>query len=180
MKAIMFAITLMFSVSTGSVFVPFMEKPKVSSYEETRELHLRVIRQVESNNGQNTNHKTVNYGLNAGHVAFGAYGLMPLTIKDIVRLNKKRFKKHAYIQTMSADEIHEYLSKNKGLEDELANAHYDRLAKMFGQKLSRISYAWFMGPTRTLRDLKEGVDLKQHWHVAKTLKTKDRLVATNL
>jgi hypothetical protein len=182
MKTLIATLIFLLPISTKAVFIPFMNKPVVvqTAYETKRELHLKTIRTVESNDGQNTKHALVTTGLNANSYAYGRYGLMPITIKETVRIFPKQFKHHKSIQNLTSQEVHEYMERHPGLEQKIAEAHYDRLAKIFGQKLHLISYAWFQGITKTKRDLKAGVDIKEHWHVSKTLKTRERLVANNL
>lgn len=181
MKHLLFLLCLMsFEVASNLGVAQACEVPPYLSYQEKKELHLAAIRKVESNDGQNTNHVVVTFGLNKNDRAYGQYGLMPITIKDIVRMYPKTFKKHTVLLTMDSKDVHKYMKKHKNLEHQLASVYYDFIVKRVGQKLSVVSYAWFMGPNRAMKDLSSGIDIESHWHVSKTLKARELLVANNL
>jgi hypothetical protein len=128
---------------------------------------LRTIASVESSNGRNTGHETVEAGLNAGHKAYGKYGLMPLTIKDTM-LKDPRFKGHN-VAPLDETQLGAYMDQNPGLEDQVARAHLKRLRQHFGDDPAKIGYAWLNGVTGTHRALKAGKPIRDHWHVKKIL-----------
>lgn len=124
------------------------------------ELHeeLKHISFIESSSGKNKNHKTVESGLNTGHTAGGSTGLMPLTIKDIVRQNPSLHQKYGHLRGMSADEITDFTNKNEHAESEIANAHWNRLINIFPNSPSRRAYAWRRGITASLKASDEKVE----------------------
>jgi hypothetical protein len=62
------------------------------------------------------------------------------------------------------------MNKNPGLEKQIAEAHYDRLSKQFGDDPKKIGYAWLNGITGTHRAVKENRPLDKHFYVKKILK----------
>jgi GNAT superfamily N-acetyltransferase len=132
---------------------------------------LASIRHVESSDGKNTNHAIVNHGLNAGTSAAGVnYGIMPLTIFEIVKKNPEINKNHPNLMKLKLNEVKSYLNKHPGLEDKLANSHLQRLRKIFGDDPVKIGYSWLQGISKTKKDLAEGKDISKHWHSAKIMK----------
>lgn len=127
---------------------------------------LAAIEQVESRGGQDTNHAMVNTGLNAGHKAVGRYGLMPITIKDMVAKTPS-LKDHAHVANMDHDQIHEYMSANPELEDKVASAYYDKLYRNFGDDHAAIGHSWLNGVRGTYKAIKANKDINNHWHVKK-------------
>jgi hypothetical protein len=127
---------------------------------------LKAIAQVESGGGKYTHHKTVNHGLNAGSSAYGSYGLEPITMKEYLTKNP-RFKAHRAAASLPDDQLKHYVAGHKGLEDQIASAHYDRLSNIFGGDIDKIGHAWFNGVAGTQKALASGKDLKNHWHVKK-------------
>ncbi len=130
---------------------------------------LSSIMDVESSGGKNTNHKALpKAGIHQGEKAYGSYGLMPLTIRETIKSNPS-FKQHAMASKLMGDKLHAYMNKNPGLEKQIAEAHYDRLAKQFGDNPDKIGYAWLNGIHGTWQALKEKRPLNQHQYVKKIL-----------
>lgn len=139
--------------------------PKMDAFKQKM---LRTIAAVESTGGQNTNHAQVNHGLNRGHKAFGKYGLMPITIQEVLTKDPQ-FKAHFEAGKMDGPQLHAYMQKNPGLEDQVARSHLKRLRSKFGDDPAKIGYAWLNGVTGTNKAIKNGTPIKEHWHVKKIL-----------
>lgn len=130
---------------------------------------LNSIRQVESSGGKNTNHKMVTTGLNANSRAIGSYGLMPLTVKDVVSKNKELSQKYPEIIHADPHQVKNVMAKYPRAERDIASAHYDNLARVLGEDPARIGFSWLNGRSGTQKALKEGKNLNNHWHVKKIL-----------
>lgn len=129
---------------------------------------LRAIALVESNAGQNTNHKPVfSKKNNRMETAYGHYGLMPDTIKDVVSKNPEHFKGHEALLSNNIGDIHNHLDKHPELQHKIAKKHLERMSKVFNNNLAAIGYGWFNGVTGTKRAIKQGKDISNHWHVQK-------------
>ncbi len=138
-----------------------------------KERILNSIKDVESSGGTRTNHAAPSQPIHSGERAYGSYGLMPLTIRETIKANPA-FKPHAEVMKLKGDQLHAYMNKNPDLERQIAEAHYDRLSKQFGDNPDKIGYAWLNGVKGTWRAIKEKRPLKNHWHVKKILRAYDK------
>ncbi len=145
------------------------QSASVSQATYTPQRMLHAIAQVESTNGQNENHKTTS----KGDRAYGRYGLMPNTIRETVHMNPT-FKQHSKVQQLQGDDFRHYMDDNKGLEDQIASKHLERLEHHFGQDPSKIGYAWLNGIRGTYQAQKQNKDINNHWHAAKVKDAYDK------
>ena len=132
-----------------------------SSYDHHR--MLSAISQVESNNGQNTNHAEIKPGTHA----YGKYGLTPDLVKETIRINPDLKKQYAKALALQGDTVNNFVKDNPGLEDKIADKHLARLEHHFGQDPDKISFGWLNGISGTNRAAKEGKNISDHWHVKK-------------
>lgn len=153
-----------------------LDKPAITQQapapiNKRKERILSSIMDVESSGGKNTNHKAMpkDHKLHMGERAYGSYGLMPLVIRETIKKNPT-LNAHAAAQHLIGDKMHEYMRKNPTLEKQVAEAHYDRLAKQFGDNPQKIGYAWLNGVAGTYKALKEKRPLDKHFYVKKILK----------
>jgi|GEM_PF-2457192 len=118
-------------------------KPKESQVK----LHpdLVHISGIESNYGRNKHHKKVLTGVNIGHTAAGATGLMPITIKETVKKDKHLADRYPQTVSMNHDQLTDFINKNPEIENEIANSHYKKLLKIFSNNKNRAAYAWRNG-----------------------------------
>ena len=135
-----------------------------------RKKTLRAIAQVESNNGRNTNHATVNRGLNAGNSAIGKYGIMSVTAKDILGKSKNLSAKYPDAVNMDDNQLHDYASKNPSFQDDIADRYYSRISRELGSEDPKIiAHSWLNGIQGTKNALAAKKDIGNHWHVLKVL-----------
>jgi len=112
---------------------------------------LEHIAFIESSSGKNKNHETTNIGLNAGHTAGGATGLMPIMVKETLDKNPELAKKYSHLLTAQHDQITSAINNNENMEAEIANAHWNRLHETFQGNRSKMAYAWRNGITAAKR-----------------------------
>jgi hypothetical protein len=142
--------------------------PQVSKEQIIKDKTLRAISKVESNNNPNAIHRQMSSsGLHQGSRAVGSYGLMPVTIKEMVKKNPDLNKKYGHILNTHGELFRSLIQKNPETEHEIASKLYDNLAKKFGHNPERIGHAWFNGVSGTIKALQENKDLGKHWHVKK-------------
>ena len=170
------------AISVGSILTPLkidqkqgqppaIEMSRQSDYERTKEAHLKAIEMQESSGGKNTSHAKMpeNHPIHSGERAYGRYGLMPSTIRFIVNQHPELNKKYGHGMKFKKEEFHKFMNENPELEHHVASKLYDRHAKRFGQDLDTIYHAWFHGPAKTARDIKNGVNIKKHPLVRKVV-----------
>jgi len=147
------------------------QTPPKQSMQQTKEdfnsKMLRTIATVESSGGKDIDHDPV-MSVGQKQKAYGKYGLLPTTIKETVNLDPS-LKGHKNVLKMNNDQVNDYMSKNPGLEDIVARSHVNRLTRHFGNDPAKIGAAWLNGITGTKNAIKQGKDLKNHFHVKKIL-----------
>jgi hypothetical protein len=130
---------------------------------------LESIKMIESTGGKNLTHKPITEGLNAGTSAYGKFGLMPLQIVETAKNDPAISNKHPELLKMhylhDQDKIKDYVKHHNGLEDELANSHWNRLDKKFEGDKNKMAYAWIKGITGTMKA--DDNEVKNHDYVKK-------------
>lgn len=168
-KNIVIATTLLTTLNTSDLIrktqTEAPETPKIQLSPD-----LRHISEIESNSGKNKKHKLVKHGLNKGHRAAGSTGLMPLTIKEIIKKDTTLNRKYHSITKLNATEITSLVNKDEQIEKEVANSHWRRLTKIFPKNERRRAYAWKNGVTGALRASEKQVS--DHPYVKKFIKLK--------
>ena len=106
---------------------------------------LKHISCIESNCGKNKRHKTVKAGINRGHKAAGAFGIMPITAKEIIKKDKSLMSKYGHMLDLPHEEVTRLINLNKTLDIELANSHWARLSKLFPNCEIKRVHAWNSG-----------------------------------
>jgi len=112
---------------------------------EAREF-LKPIKKIESNDGKNFNHPVIKDGIHKGQRAIGNYGLMPLTVIDIVKsFGKNAPKDLVEVSKMDPKAMKEFLESRPDLEDKLAIKLASKvLANQKGDK-EQAAFAWHQG-----------------------------------
>ena len=124
---------------------------------------MRAISIVESNDGENTNHLI----LPNNQFAIGKYGLMPQTIKYIIKSDEK-YANYRFLLNYNNYKLNDYLKKYPQVSKQIAYTYYDFIVKELGTiEPAYIGYAWLNGPNKAKRKLK--INLSSHWHVRKII-----------
>lgn len=150
---------------------PSIEAPQQSEYDRIKEAHLKAIEMQESSGGLNTSHKKIpeDHPIHGGARAYGRYGLMPNTIRFIVSQHPELNRQYGHGMKFKKEEFHKFMNENPDLEHKVASKLYDSHAKRFGQDLDTIYHAWFHGPAKTAKDIRNGVNIKKHPLVRKVV-----------
>jgi hypothetical protein len=106
---------------------------------------LQHISMIESSGGKNKNHAMTNVGVNKGHTAGGATGLMPITIQEAVRHNPDLQKKYGHLLKMDHHAVTAAINGDSQMENDIANHHWDHLGKVFRGNKQKMAYAWRNG-----------------------------------
>jgi hypothetical protein len=99
-----------------------------------RDNFLKVISQIESSGGQNTNHPVSTAPIQAGQHAFGQYGLMPNTVDEMMKRSGTRGPAS--------------IVPGSQAEDQMAAQLADRVLNRF-QDPNMAAYAWNHGHNLT-------------------------------
>lgn len=155
-----------------------MEHHKHSSTHK-HELHpeLDILTHVESSGGKNKDHPEVTHGLNKGHRAGGKTGLMPITVLETIKKNPDLAEKYHHITKLTPNQITEHVNNHEDFEAEIANRHWKRLGKVFGNDKIRKVFAWNQGITGAKRASES--DMLNHPYVQKYIKHAGRSIAEN-
>jgi len=113
---------------------------------------MRVIAKLESSSGKNLNHPVVKTGMHKGHQAAGRYGLMPLTIKDIVDRSPTLKTKYGYLLDLAPSEITEEINRDGELDKTLATHLWTKLRKT--RCPNTAAFAWYHGPHASVKNMK--------------------------
>jgi hypothetical protein len=106
---------------------------------------LRAIAAIESSNGKNLDHKTLVKGMHQGTKAGGRWGLMPSTVKYVIKQIPK-LRPYRYLLEMDPDSISNLLNENEKIDREIATAYWIFLRRKFSK--IRAAYAWYRGEGR--------------------------------
>lgn len=106
---------------------------------------LELIKQIESSGGKNTQHRTIQSGIQAGDSAIGPYGLMPNTIQEIV--NRQRQKgpleeQFSDVYNKDPEYIKDYFTQNPKVEEDIASKLVDKIGL---ENPEKSAYKWNMG-----------------------------------
>ena len=145
-----------------------------TDYSSMADDFLKPIRQVESNNGKNTNHRMIESGMHKGHRAIGDYGLMPLTVNEVV--NRSGDKELEPLLGMGPEEKKKYLEDNPGMQHKVAKNLAELVLKNNNGDFKKAAYAWNQGHNLD-PDTIEDRDYKSHDYVKKFEKAAGRKVA---
>lgn len=109
---------------------------------------LRKQMQLESSGGIDTQHPEIKQGLQEGTSAIGDYGLMPNTIKELMKRNPE----DPSMQKLSAipeDDVPFVLNNNNQLQTEVARKLADHVLNRQQGDEDRATYAWQYGHNLT-------------------------------
>jgi hypothetical protein len=109
---------------------------------------LKAIEMNESSGGKNTKHKEMKSGIHAGTSAYGNYGLMPNTIREMANRMDKDHPMKMYAG-MENDQITESMKKNPDHQGKVARFLAEHLYDKFGGDENKMSYSYFNGHNLT-------------------------------
>lgn len=107
-----------------------------------KEQFLKLIKQIESSNGKDTDHTPMSSGMHKGEAAIGSYGLMPNTVNEIVTRSKDRGL--ASIKDMSPSEKKSFIESNPDIEEKLAGNLAEHVLNK-QKDPEKAAYSWLMG-----------------------------------
>lgn len=132
---------------------------------------LKAIGMAESNNGLYKNHSTVTKGLNAGTHAGGSYGLMGLTVKDLIQRFPSLKKRYSKLLSLSPNQIADWISSHPEDDNIIAMTNWKRLRSE--KSFSKAAYAWLYGDAGTAKSSDE--QIRTNPYVRKVLKNYETL-----
>ena len=109
---------------------------------------LNTVGFLESSDGKNVNHKTMEEGLHAGDTAHGTFGLMPNTIKEMA--NRRRLANEAdeldkQILKAPNEDIPTILQNNPLAQQRYAETMAQKVAETTGGDIPLAAVAWRYG-----------------------------------
>ena len=107
------------------------------------EIELRAIAHIESSSGKNINHPIIKKGMHKGHQAAGKYGLMPLTVKDLISKSPKLKIKYGYLLDIAPEDITVEINRDEYLDKEIATYMWNKLRA--NRTASGAAFAWYHG-----------------------------------
>lgn len=105
---------------------------------------LEAISMVESSGGQNIQHALITKGMHKGTRAGGTFGLMPLTVKALIKGSDRLRAKYGAWLYATNDQITEELNTNHKMDRELASFMWSRLRK--AATVEQAACMWYRGP----------------------------------
>lgn len=109
---------------------------------------LWTIMQVESSGGRNTAHKMVQHGMHAGEAAMGRWGLMPNTVREMVKRAQRSNKSNPaldMVASLDGPKMADYIKKNPQVELSIARSLAQHVMRRQGYNRHKAAYAWTMG-----------------------------------
>lgn len=110
---------------------------------------LKIIKQIESSGGKNTNHREIASGIHAGDSAIGDYGLMPNTIQEVL---KRKARQKALeqtmepLRTMQSDKLKAYLeNEHPEYQEKIAQDLAQKVLTRSGGDHEKAAYMWNQG-----------------------------------
>lgn len=123
------------------------------------------IKQIESANGQNTDHPTVKTGMHRGQSAIGKWALMPQTVTDLhARLQKlgRSNEDLDHLASLQPEAMRAYLDSRPDIELGLARFLARHLLQRHHGDEQRAAYAWLHGHNLYPTDISDN-DLKHEY-----------------
>lgn len=119
---------------------------------------LDVIKRLESSDGKNTEHKTMESGLHEGSSAIGDYGLMPNTVREIsnrARKDKSLTPEMDMVSRMPEEAMKSHLKNHPHIQRQFAEKMATRLMDKHQGSEEKVAEAWLKGhniPTEKFTD----------------------------
>ncbi len=103
---------------------------KMADHKNRIRSFLNTIKKVESSNGQNFEHPTMQSGIHKGESGMGNYGLMPNTVNEVLnrlRIEGKMTPELNSLNGLEADQMKGAIETHPELEDQIAEHLADRV-----------------------------------------------------
>lgn len=117
----------------------------------------RIIRQLESSNGQNMNHEPIQTGINAGETAGGAYGILPNSLKNFIHQGRNRDyilpANLTGVGRLTDDEITDKLNNDRNFDENAADLGASILLQKTGQDESKAAAGWRRGTNQDFQNI---------------------------
>lgn len=127
-------------------FQPNWDGPKAysdTSFQFTG-FEIEAISWIESTNGRNLEHPLVTRGIHKNTRAGGRFGLMPLTVKDLIQSNPRLLSQYGNWLYASNDSLTAELNRNRRMDQEIALVFWKSLRKKASAK--KAACQWYRGP----------------------------------
>lgn len=118
---------------------------------------LEAISMNESGGGKNLNHQEITVGKFKGTRAGGAYGLIPATVQEMIKINSGLSKKYYHVLFWMPNQITEELNRNHKFSQEIALVFWKQLRINMNFGPSRAAYAWLYGPYAAIEMKEEAI-----------------------
>lgn len=111
---------------------------------------LATTEAIESNSGENTEHKTMTDGMHAGQRAVGRFGLMPKTISEMVKRMKSDDSAPSALNAIGSSQLNEQevadlVAADQDLERAVADKMYSHVNKRMAGDEEKMDYGWLNG-----------------------------------
>lgn len=140
-----------------------------------------IIRYLESSNGQNLNHQTIQTGPNTGQRAGGAYGILPNSLRDFANQSMNRnigVDPDLLIEMgKKSGEITNDLNKNPELDDKAVEMALRLINSKTGGDEDKTAYAWRTGHNQSDEALSKGA--AEHPYVKAYREQREKYLAAN-
>jgi len=103
----------------------------------------KILKYMESSNGQNIDHSTMNKGMHKGTSAMGEYGLMPRTAQDIVKNSNEPLDQ--IVKNAHPSQVEEILKGNPQAYERYVDKYLDKVTKKTADPVEA-AVKWHNGP----------------------------------
>lgn len=102
---------------------------------------LDITRKIESSDGRNTNHATMESGIHAGDAAIGAYGIMPNTVKEFAKRTGN--PELSRLSALDAAKMKQEIESNPELEEQVARPIAEHVLSKYGDpRMANFAYQY--------------------------------------
>lgn len=128
--------------------------------DKTYLVELKAIGMIETSGGTNLNHPVITKGMHKGTQAAGHFGLMPLTVRDLVSKNKRLNQRYGYLLDLTNDEITEAINGDSRMDRDIALTFWKQLRKKFNP--AQAAFAWLYGPGKIAQVTSEEISESEY------------------
>lgn len=128
--------------------------------EDTYSKFKKLMGFMESSGGKNVDHDKITSGLHAGDTAYGEYGMMPNTAKEMANrrlLRGEGDRQDEQLQNLSNDVVQSVFVAHPDLEDRYVDELVKKSVDTSGGDMVDAAYRWRWGhnlPNEKLEDIK--------------------------